>query len=947
MNRPLPHRPLPISLAIALTLGSSAAQALGLGGITVKSELNEPLRAEIPVFVAGPEEAKTLNASLAAAEEFARVGLSIGSMSVPISFDIVRNARGEPVIEVTSEQPVREPFLSFILEVNWANGKLLREYSILLDPPVSAPAVIGSLAAVERLPEQETMPAEPLEPIAEAPPMAATESASTEPAAAESAAEEPLVSEPLPEPAPVSEQPAEPLPETLAEQPAEPTAEPTAESSSEPVPDYLTEQPHTEPTADTDAAATADATAATEPAPEPMQPTEPQVAEPPMSSTLAASEYGPVASGETLWEIATTTRPNEAVTLNQMMLALLRANPQAFYQDNVNTLRRGAILRIPGPEEIEATRAAQASAEVLNQNRTWIESTRPTMVADASSSSFSPGTGSSPSGSTASSRLELVPPASGGMSGSDRPGNASGTANAATTAELARTKEALNSTQSEARDLRERVKELEGLSGKSERLIELKDSELKAMQDRLAAAEKRAIDAAAALAAAKGDAAAARRIADEAAASAKAAEEAQRQADARAAEAAAATPEPAVADVSPAITDTAPTSDPMASAEPLDTTTDASAVDSSAADPTATTDDAASQEPVAETEVPPADAEVVPLAESEPVDTTPAPAVSTEEPAKPWYQNIYILGGGGLLIAALGALGLVSRNKRKASEKPIEPRSSIAHNFAGGIAGAANKGGDSVETDLLNALALDPTDLNAHLNVLEYFYTRRDPDKFEAAAEAMHAQVSDPNAAEWQGALLMGADICPTHPLFSSMNPDAHGTSNLHDPFAAGNFDLHQPPAPPAKDSGFGRKDMPTPKATPAVPAETFDFDLVMDKKGGAKKPSDELSLDFDFDLDSAASVPSSKLDVPSLEIPNLDFSTSAKAASAMESTQQMSAISADFLGDDAVATKIDLARAYLDMGDSDGARSMLEEVMTEGNVGQRDEAKKLLSEIR
>ena len=81
----------------------------------------------------------------------------------------------------------------------------------------------------------------------------------------------------------------------------------------------------------------------------------------------------------------------------------------------------------------------------------------------------------------------------------------------------------MNSSQSETRELRDRVKELEGLSGKSERLIELKDSELKAMQDRLAAAEKRAIDAAAALAAAQGDAATARRIADEASAAAKAA----------------------------------------------------------------------------------------------------------------------------------------------------------------------------------------------------------------------------------------------------------------------------------------------------------------------------------------------------------------------------------------------------------------------------------------
>ncbi len=901
------NRPLPLTLAIALTLGSSAAQAMGLGGITVKSELNEPLRAEIPVFVAGPDEAKSLHANLAAAEEFARVGLSIGAMSVPISFEIVRNARGEPVIEVTSEQPVREPFLSFILEVNWANGKLLREYSILLDPPVSAPAVLGSLAAVERLPEQAPIAAEPLEPIAESEPVPSVEPA-TEP-----------MSEPVAEPeaTPMSDVPeAEPGPEYLTP----PPEEAMAETPTEPTPEPIESEP------------VAVAPMEPEPTTETEPSSEPEVSESPMSTALAASEYGPVASGETLWEIATTTRPNEAITLNQMMLALLRANPQAFYQDNVNTLKRGAILRIPAPEEIEATRAAQAAAEVLNQNRTWIESTRPTMVADASSSTgFAAGTGTS--GTSASSRLELVPPASGGLSGSDRAGTASGTANAATAAELARTKEALNSSQSESRELRDRVKELEGLTSKSERLIQLKDTDLKALQDRLAAAEKRAIDAAAALAAAQGDAATARRLADE---SAVKAAETQRMADERAAEAAAAQlqPEPVVADSTTAADADV---DPMIPAEPLDSTS----LDS--IDPT---DTAASDVTGTDTATDPSSesAEVVPLADAEPVDTTPPEAVISEPVvAKPWYQNLYILGGGGLLLAALAALGLVSSKKRKSAEKVAEPRSSIAHNFAGGIAGSsAASGHDSVETDLLNALALDPTDLNAHLNVLEYFYTRRDPDKFEAAAEAMYAQVTDPNAAEWQGAMLMGADICPTHPLFSGLDQGGPVT-NLNDPFAAGDFDLHEPSfTKPTNTGNLGRKDTPTPKATPAVPASSFNFDLVSDQKGASKKPNEELSFDFDLDLDTP-SKPSARLDIPSLEIPNLDFNETRGA----DTTQQMNGLSADFLGDDAVATKIDLARAYLDMGDSDGARSMLEEVLTEGNVSQRDEAKKLLTEIR
>lgn len=917
------NRPLPLTLAVALTLGSTAAQALGLGGITVKSELNEPLRAEIPVFVTGPEEAKALKANLASAEEFTRVGLSIGAMSVPITFEIIRNSRGEPVIQVTSQQPVREPFLSFILEVNWANGKLLREYSVLLDPPISAPAVLGSTAAVERLPEAEPMMAEPLEPVDEPTP-------------------EPMIEEPPPQI--VAEEPpaavAEPLPSALMQPPSDPIAQAPAEPETAMPVEEAPAEPASEPVAET-------------PIEESTSPSEPEIAEQPMSTSLAASEYGPVASGETLWEIASTTRPNEAVTLNQMMLALLRANPEAFYQENVNTLKRGAILRIPGADEIEATRSAQAAAEILNQNRSWIESTRPTLVADASTPSTSSSNNSS--GSTnASSRLELVPPASGGISDNDRPGTASGTANAATTAELARTKEALNSAQGESRDLRDRVKELEGLSGKSERLIQLKDSELKALQDRLAAAEKRAADAAIAQATAQGDAATARRLADEAATKSA---ETQRLADARAAEVAAAAAQPVtVADASPAIdTITDTTTDPTSAtvdgseiADPIATDISGDLSDPAVTDSvdagTSSTDnvvDSGAIDPISSADTA---AETIPLSETTPAEPAILP-VATDDSTLPWYKKIalnpMVLGGTALLLAALAALGLYSRSRRKAAAEASEPRTSIAHNFNAGVDGMNSA--DSVETDLLNALAIDPTDLNAHLNVLEYFYTRRDPEKFEAAAEAMYAQVGDPQVAEWQGALLMGADICPTHPLFSGVGHDVP-SGDFSNPFASHSFDT---PASVDHDLSFGRAtDMPTPLAVPVVPSDAdFDFDLV-DAKSQSAQSNDELSFDFDLDMDTTSTPNATHLDVPSLDIPMMDR-PSTSVSSSMDSTQQMPVLTTDFLGDDAVATKIDLARAYLDMGDADGARSMLEEVLTEGSAGQREEASKLLSEIR
>ena len=112
-----------------------------------------------------------------------------------------------------------------------------------------------------------------------------------------------------------------------------------------------------------------------------------------------------------------------------------------------------------------------------------------------------------------------------------------------------------------------------------------------------------------------------------------------------------------------------------------------------------------------------------------------------------------------------------------------------------------------------------------------------------------------------------------------------------------------------------------------------------------ANNANDELSFDFDLDMDAAPTKSSARLDVPSLEIPNLDFANTPRGANT-ESTQQMTALAPDFMGDDAVGTKIDLARAYLDMGDSDGARSMLEEVLIEGSLSQREEAQKLLKEL-
>jgi len=118
----------------------ASAYRMGLGGIEVKSGLNEPLVAEIQVIQSAPGEADGLAVALASAEDFARVGIDRARMEMPLTFTVAKGAAGQAVIKVTSAVPVKEPFLNFLLEVNWSKGRLLREYTVLLDPPVSAPA---------------------------------------------------------------------------------------------------------------------------------------------------------------------------------------------------------------------------------------------------------------------------------------------------------------------------------------------------------------------------------------------------------------------------------------------------------------------------------------------------------------------------------------------------------------------------------------------------------------------------------------------------------------------------------------------------------------------------------------------------------------------------------------------------------------------------------------
>jgi len=137
-----------ISLALVLLL-SSEVWAIGLGDINLDSALNEPLRAEIELLSATPEELANLNVTLASAETFTRYGIDRPFMLQGIEFNVLANGPNGPVVQVRSRSPITEPFLTFLVEATWSSGRLLREYTVLLDPPTYAPPAVQQAPAVE------------------------------------------------------------------------------------------------------------------------------------------------------------------------------------------------------------------------------------------------------------------------------------------------------------------------------------------------------------------------------------------------------------------------------------------------------------------------------------------------------------------------------------------------------------------------------------------------------------------------------------------------------------------------------------------------------------------------------------------------------------------------------------------------------------------------------
>ena len=266
------------------TLAGSPAYALGLGRITVQSALGEALRAEIDVPQITADEAASLRVAVASADAFKAAGLEYSTALAGVQISLQKRPDGRSFLRLSSSRPVAEPFVDLILEANWASGRVVRDYTMLFDPPN-------------------------------------LRSAST----------------PVAPTAPVLSRPSSPPADGMASPPYLPSP-------------------------------AAPAQAVVRSAPVARNQAKPGSARPVSAAPAPASSGQKVAvkPGDTAGKIAVQNK-SASISLDQMLVALLRSNPDAFIASNINRLKSGAVLSIPAAEEAGALSAAEASSTVIAQ----------------------------------------------------------------------------------------------------------------------------------------------------------------------------------------------------------------------------------------------------------------------------------------------------------------------------------------------------------------------------------------------------------------------------------------------------------------------------------------------------------------------------------------------------------------------------------------------------
>lgn len=287
---PLWKKGLLASAAGLALLGASLdAQALALGAVTVRSSLGEPLRAEIEVPQISSEEASSLQASMATPQAFRAAGVEYSPALSGARVTLHRRPNGQAYLRVVGDKPINEPFLGIVVEANWTNGRVVRDYTMLVDPPGRA-----------------------------APP-----------------------------------------PVTVTEPRTAPSAAPaTAPAAMAPAPTVTAPLPVAQQTTPSSPAQRADRA-------RPVR-----RAAPAASAAEVAGGGGQVSvqRGDTAYGIASAAGA-QGVSLDQMLIAMLRANPNAFIGGNVNRMRAGVVLNMPTAEQAAGVSRRNARRAVLAQTR--------------------------------------------------------------------------------------------------------------------------------------------------------------------------------------------------------------------------------------------------------------------------------------------------------------------------------------------------------------------------------------------------------------------------------------------------------------------------------------------------------------------------------------------------------------------------------------------------
>jgi pilus assembly protein FimV len=856
--------------------GPFAAQAAGLGRLTVLSPLGSPLNAEIEIVSLQSGEEDGLSARLASADAYRQAGIEPSSALRTVRFAIVKRD-GRPVLRVTSTAPVNEPFVDLLVDLEWTGGRLTREYTVLLDPPeIKGPQTIAAA------------PQAPVAPIAQPLP--------------------PLEAKPKPQAAAPAQDSGAPVQDSEA----------PAQDSGAPVQDVAASaQGQGAPVQDVAASAQSQG------APVQNAPAKPGL--------LAGANTYDVKRGDTLGAIARANLP-PGVSLNQMMIAIYRANPDAFLRENINLVRAGRTLTLPSAEELNSVDAAEANRLVQSHRAEW-EDYRSRLAA-------APTRAETASGRAVSGKIEGKPEASAPGATEDQvrlskadPAKPGAADRAARADDAAARERALQEAQSRVTDLEKNVADLQ-------KLLELKNQQLAELEKKSGAKP-------------------------------------------------AAKAEPAK---------------PEAKAEPAKPAAPVVAQAPAAAPGAAAPAQAAAQ-PEAKKAEPSPEAKKAEPAKPRPKAAPPPPPPPSL--LDEFLDNTVALAGLGAVVVLLLGYALWSWRRKKATQAKFSDSvlggagPSLGDSRSPASASQASvsqtSGMEAEEVDpiaeadvymaygrdaqaeeiLKEALQKDQSRVPVHAKLLEIYAKRNDTRAFEQSALRLKT-LTNGSGADWDKAAALGRSIDPGNGLYGGgSSAAAVAAAPAAAAFAAAaaaapsiDFDIGGGTTP-----GMVTTDIPIDDQPKAAAPSTIDFDLgAGSTPNSAKVPDPDATLaaiDFNLDaeptkkpaaapapapaaVDSAATASGLDFDL------NLDLGDQSAAATKSVPSMDLSSISLD-LGSagepggstssndpkwQEVATKLDLAKAYEEMGDKDGARELLGEVMKDGDATQKGQAQQLLSKL-